>query len=152
MQKYIQMAERNWNVTSASIMLDGIIGDIEIAVKHLETNQAAYADENCLFLFAAREWKRIAITVSPPIPLRNFGDIQAWVENNYEGKIPGRDHITIAEAIADFRTALAYFKNARETGTYNEDEIQEIHECQEFCRILTTIIELENRHTQNTHT
>lgn len=152
MQKDIHITERSWNVPSASIMLDGIIGDIEIAVKHLETNQATYADENCLSLFAAREWQRIAITVSPPIPFRNFGDVQAWVANNYEGKIPGRDHITIAEAISDFKTALAYFKNARETSTYNEDEIQEIYECQEFCRILTTIIELENRHTENTHT
>ena len=141
------MTERGWNMTSASIMLDGIITDIEIAVAYLEKNQAAYTNENCLSLFAAREWKRIAVTVSPPIPLRNFGDIQAWAENNYEGKIPGRDHITISEAIEDFKTALVYFKNARETGTYNADEIQEIYECQEFCRILTTLIELENRHT-----
>lgn len=147
MQKDIHMTERSWNMTSASIMLDGIIGDLEIAVEFLEANQAAYINENCLSLFAAREWKRVAITVSPPIPFRNFGDIQAWAENNYEGKIPVRDHITIAEAIADFKTALVYLKNARETGTYNEDEIQEIYECQEFCRILTTIIELENRHT-----
>ena len=147
MQKDIHMTERGWNMTSASIMLDGIIGDIEIAVEYLGKNQAAYTNENCLSLFGAREWKRIAITVSPPIPLRNFGDIQTWIENNCQGKIPGREHVTIAEAIADFNTALAYFKNARETGTYNADEIQEIYECQEFCRILTTIIELENRHS-----
>ena len=146
-EKNIHMPERTWNVTAASIMLDGIIDDLEIAVEFLEANQAAYTHENCLSLFAAREWKRVAITVSPPIPFRNFGDIQAWAENNYEGKIPGRDHITIEEAIADFKTALAYFKNARETGTYNADEIQEIYECQEFCRILTSLIELENRHT-----
>ena len=140
------MSERSWNVTLASIMLDGIIGDLEIAVEYLETNHAAYTDENCLALFGSQEWERIATTVSPPIPFRNFGDVQAWAENNYEGKIPGRDHVTIAEAIEDFKTALAYFKNARETGTYNDDEIQEIYECQAFCRILTTIIELENRH------
>ncbi len=145
-QKDIHMPERTWNVTAASIMLDGIIDDLEIAVEFLEANQTAYTNENCISLFAAREWKRIAITVSPPIPFRNFGDIQAWAENNYEGKIPDRDHITIAEAIADFKTALTYFKNSRETGTYNEDDIQEIYECQEFCRILTTIIELKNRH------
>ena len=135
-----------WNVTAASIMLDGIIDDLEIAVEYLEKHQAAYTDENCVSLFGSQEWQRIAVTVSPPIPIRNFGDVQAWMENNYQGNIPGRDHITIAEAIADFKTALAYFKNTRETGTYNEDEIQEIYECQEFCRILTTIIELENRH------
>ena len=103
MQKSVHMTERSWHAPSASIMLDGIIGDLEIAAKFLEANQAAYTNENCLSLFAAREWKRVAITVSPPIPLRNFGDIQAWAENNYEGKIPGREHITIAEAIADFK-------------------------------------------------
>ena len=146
MQNYIQMPERNWNETSASIMLDSIIGDLETAVEYLETNQAAYTDENCVSLFGSQEWKRIAMTVSPPIIIRNFGDVQAWIENNYEGEIPGRDHVTIAGAIADFKTALGYFKNARETGTYNADEIQEIYECQEFCRILTTLIELENRH------
>lgn len=146
-QKDIHMPERTWNVPAASIMLDGIIGDLEIAVKFLEKHQAAYTDENCVSLFGSQEWQRIAVTVSPPIPLRNFGDVQAWIENNYQGKIPDRDHVTIAEAIEDFKTVLAYFKNARGTGTYNEDEIQEIYECQEFCRILTTIIELENRHT-----
>ena len=146
-QNDIHMPERTQNMTAASIMLDGIIDDLEIAVEYLEVNQAAYTDENCISLFGAQEWKRIAITVSPPIPLRNFGDVRAWAENNYEGKIPGRDHVTIAEAIEDFKTAFVYFKNARETGTYNADEIQEIYECQEFCRILTTIIELENRQT-----
>lgn len=95
------MAERSWNVTSACIMLEGIIENLEIAVEYLETNQAAYTHENCLSLFAAREWKHIAITVSLPIPLQNFGDVQAWVQNNYEGKIRGRDHIIIAEAITD---------------------------------------------------
>ncbi|MYA72961.1 hypothetical protein F4009_08530 [Candidatus Poribacteria bacterium] len=147
MQDDIHIPERMWNVTAASIMLDGIIDDLEIAVEYLEKHQAAYTDENCVSLFGSQEWQRIAVTVSPPIPIRNFGDVQAWMENNYQGNIPGRDHITIAEAIADFKTALAYFKNTRETGTYNEDEIQEIYECQEFCRILTTIIELENLHT-----
>ena len=78
MPKDLHMAERSWNVTLASIMLDGIIGDLEIGVEYLETNQAAYTDENCLSLFGSREWERIAITVSPPIPFRNFGDIQAW--------------------------------------------------------------------------
>ena len=146
MQNDIYMTERGWSMTSASIMLDGIIDDIEIAVEYLEKHQAAYTDENCVSLFGSQEWQRIAITVSPPIIIRNFGDVQAWIENNYQGKIPGRDHVTIAEAIEDFKTALAYFKNARETSTYNEDEIQEIYECQEFCRILTTLIELENRH------
>ncbi|MDE0683817.1 MAG: hypothetical protein OXI63_12945 [Candidatus Poribacteria bacterium] len=146
MQDDIHIPERAWNVTAASIMLDGIIDDLEIAVEYLETHQAAYTDGNCVSLFGSQEWQRIAVTVSPPIPIRNFGNIQAWMENNYQGKIPGRDHVTIAEAISDFKTAFAYFKNARETGTYNEDEIQEIYECQEFCRILTTIIELENRH------
>lgn len=144
MQKGLHMTERGW--TSASIMLDGIIGDIEIAVAYLEKNQGAYTNENCLSLFRAREWKRIAVTVSPPIPLRNFGDIQAWAENNYQGRIPSRDYVTIAEAIEDFKTALAYFKNAREMGTYKADEIQEIYECQDFCRILTMLIELKNRH------
>ena len=146
-QKDIHMPERTQDMTAASIMLDGIIDDLEIAVEYLEIHQAAYTEENCVSLFGSQEWQRIAVTVSPPIPIRSFGDVQAWMENNYQGKIPGRDHVTIAEAIVDFNTALAYFKNARETGTYNEDEIQEIYECQEFCRILTTIIELENRHT-----
>ena len=142
----IHIPERAWNVTAASIMLDGIIDDLEIAVEYLEKHQAAYTDENCVSLFGSQEWMRIAIAVSPPIIIRNFGDVQAWIENNYQGEIPDRDYVTIAEAIEDFKTALAYFKNARETGTYNEDEIQEIYECQEFCRILTTLIELENRH------
>lgn len=146
-QKDIHIPERIWNVTAASIVLDGIIDDLEIALEYLETHKAAYADENCVSLFGSQEWQRIAVTVSPPILIRNFGDVQAWMENNYQGEIPDRDYVTIAEAIADFKTALAYFKNARETGTYNEDEIQEIYECQEFCRILTTIIELENQHT-----
>ena len=145
-QKDIHIPERTWNVTAASIMLDGIIDDLGIAVEYLEKHQAAYTDENCVSLFGSQEWQRIAITVSPPIIIRNFGDVQAWIENNYQGEIPDRDYVTIAEAIEDFKTALAYFKNARETGTYNEDEIQEIYECQEFCRILTTLIELENRH------
>ena len=105
-------------MTAASIMLDGIIDDLEIAVGYLEKHQAAYTDENCVSLFGSQEWQRIALTVSPPIPIRNFGDIQAWVKNNYQGKIPGRDHVTIAEAIEDFKTALVYFKHARETGTY----------------------------------
>ncbi len=146
MQDDIHIPERTWNVTAASIMLDGIIDDLEIAVEYLEKHQAAYTDENCVFLFGSQEWQRIAVTVSPPILIRNFGDVQAWIENNYQGEIPDRDRVTIVEAITDFKTALAYFKNARETGDYNEDEIQEIYECQEFCRILTTIIELENRH------
>lgn len=145
-QNDLHIPERAWNMTAASLMLDGIIADLEIAVEYLGTHQAAYTDENCVSLFGSQEWKRIALTVSPPIPLRNFGDIQAWMENNYQGEIPGRDHITITEAIEDFKTALAYFKHARETGTYSADEIQEIYECQEFCRILTTIIELKNRH------
>ena len=145
-QKDIHMPKRTWNVTAASIMLDGIIDDLEMAVEYLETHQAAYTDENCVSLFGSQEWKRIALTVSPPIPLRNFGDVQAWMENNYQGEIPGRDHVTIAEAIEDFKTALVYFKHASETGIYNADDIQEIYECQEFCRILTTIIELKNRH------
>lgn len=147
MQNYIQMPERDWDETSASIMLDSIIDDLEIAVEYLETNQAAYADENCVSLFGSQEWMCIAMTVSPPIIIRNFGDVQAWIENNCEGEIPGRDYVTIAGAIADFKTALDYFKNARETGTYNADEIQEIYESQNFCRILTTLIELENLHT-----
>ena len=146
-QKDVHIPERTWNVPAASIMLDGIIGDLEIAVEFLEKHQAAYTGENCVSLFGSQEWQRIAVTVSPPIPLRNFGDVQAWVANNYQGKIPDREHVTIAEAIEDFKTALLYFKNARKTATYNADEIQEIYECQEFCRILTTIIELENRHT-----
>ena len=145
-QNDIHIPERTWDVTAASIMLDGIIDDLEIAVEYLEAHQAAYTDENCVSLFGSQEWKRIAVTVSPPIPIRNFGDVKAWVENNYQGKIPGRDHVTIAEAISDFKTALFYFKNAREMDTYNTDEIQEIYECQEYCRILTTLIELENRH------
>ena len=145
-QNDIHIPERTQNMTAASIMLDGIIDDLEIAVGYLEKHQAAYTDENCVSLFGSQEWQRIALTVSPPIPIRNFGDIQAWVKNNYQGKIPGRDHVTIAEAIEDFKTALVYFKHARETGTYSADEIQEIYECQEFCRILTTLIELKNRH------
>lgn len=145
-QNNIHIPERMWNATAASIMLDGIIDDLEIAVEYLEKHQAAYTDENCVSLFGSQEWQRIAVTVSPPILIRNFGDVQAWIENNCQGEIPDRDYVTIAEAIADFKTASAHFKNARETGDYNEDEIQEIYECQEFCRILTTIIELKNQH------
>ena len=43
-QKDIHMPERTWNVPAASIMLDGIIGDLENAVKFLEKHQAAYTD------------------------------------------------------------------------------------------------------------
>ena len=43
-QKDIRIPERTWNATAASIMLDGIIDDLEIAVEFLEANQAAYRD------------------------------------------------------------------------------------------------------------